>query len=178
VATTAPDTKNLIGSFRDLGIIGTNRYLTGRLTRLAGPLSPITYMRTKNYDEPYQDYDQIGRLVLLRPLTLHLWRSGVPHIYVARSTRLPPMETMALVPGHISLTHAAGILAEAKSLEDVREAFGWKAYDEALRDTRRRIQTLVKEMNAVEEHAGPFRRCFQSSDDRLADWARGQMQSI
>ena len=39
---------------------------------------------TAEYVEPYTDYERTGRLVILRPLALGPWHSGVPHIYVSR----------------------------------------------------------------------------------------------
>src|SRR5262249_13793916 len=59
--------------FRDLGSDGMLLFLQGRLRRLAGPPSPIVYMRTEAYAEPYTDHEGIGRLVFLRPLVLHPW---------------------------------------------------------------------------------------------------------
>jgi hypothetical protein len=72
--------------FRDLGPLAMARFLRGELRRLAGPLSPIIYLRTEEYVEPYTDYERIGRLLFLRPLALGPWHSGVPTIYVARAT--------------------------------------------------------------------------------------------
>src|SRR5437660_291858 len=39
--------------FRDLGPVALARFLRGQLRRLAGPQSPIIYMRTEEYVEPY-----------------------------------------------------------------------------------------------------------------------------
>src|SRR6476660_5579182 len=73
------------GLFRDIGPLALALFLRGKLPRLAGPLSPIVYMRTADYVEPYTDFERTGRLVLLRPLALGPWHSGVPHIYVSRA---------------------------------------------------------------------------------------------
>src|SRR3954469_6225574 len=71
--------------FRDIGPAALALFLRGRLPRLAGPPSPIVYMRTAEYVEPYTDFEQTGRLALLRPLGLRPWHSGLPHVYVARA---------------------------------------------------------------------------------------------
>ena len=51
------------GAIGWLGIFG----LIAIVASLAGPPSPITYMRTEAYVEPYTDHERIGRLVFLRP---------------------------------------------------------------------------------------------------------------
>src|SRR5437660_12278491 len=56
--------------FRDIGPAALALFLRGRLPRLAGPLSPIVYMRTADYVEPYTDFEKTGRLVMLQPLLL------------------------------------------------------------------------------------------------------------
>src|SRR5437764_15080723 len=52
--------------FRDIGPEALALFLRRRLRRLAGPMSPLVYMRTAEYTEPYTDYERTGRLVLLR----------------------------------------------------------------------------------------------------------------
>src|SRR3954453_3119284 len=71
--------------FRDIGPAALALFLRGKLPRLAGPLSPIVYMRTADHVEPYTDYEKTGRLVMLRPLAIGPWHSGVPHIYVSKA---------------------------------------------------------------------------------------------
>src|SRR5262245_43147375 len=93
--------------FRDVGPEATALFLRGQLRRLAGPLSPIIYMRTEDYVEPYVDPERIGRLVFLRPLRLHVWHSGVPSIYVASARHLCDPETVGFVPGEVPLAEAA-----------------------------------------------------------------------
>ena len=58
------------------------RFLRGDLRQLCGPLSPITYLSTANYVEPYTDYGCIGRVMLLAPEQLTPWHSGVDHVYM------------------------------------------------------------------------------------------------
>ena len=50
--------------FRDIGPAALALFLRGRLRRLAGPLSPLVYLRTADYTEPYTDYERTGRLVV------------------------------------------------------------------------------------------------------------------
>src|SRR3954469_18418646 len=59
--------------FRDLGVDATLLFLQGELVRLAGPLSPVIYMRTPDYVEPYTDHEAVGRLIFLRPLGVQPW---------------------------------------------------------------------------------------------------------
>src|SRR6516165_1737012 len=69
--------------FRDLGPAGMSLFLGGALKRLAGPMAPILYLRTSRYAEPYTDYENVGRLAVLRPKAIGPWFSGVPEVYVA-----------------------------------------------------------------------------------------------
>src|SRR5262245_32186813 len=75
--------------FRDIGPVAMEQFLRGGLGRLAGPMTPITYLRTADYREPYTDHARIGRLVVLRPMELHPWHSGLPHIYIADAAQTP-----------------------------------------------------------------------------------------
>ncbi len=161
--------------FRDLGIIGMNLFLNGRLKRLAGPLSPITYMRTKDFQEPYIDYGRIGRLVLLRPFHVHPWHSGMPSVYVAHSSRLPEADAIGLVPGYIEIEHAARVLALAKNVSELREAFGQTEYDDAVAETRNHVRLLIQEMATIEEYAEPLRKNLKSLDPRRSAWAQEVM---
>ena len=152
-----------------------NLFLTNRLVRLAGPLSPITYVRTAEYREPYEDYDRIGRLALLRPLTLKPWHSGINSVYVARGGMMPPPETMGVVPGNVDLASASKILKHVTTVHEMRECFGARLYDDMLAETRVLVQTLLKEMYEVERHAEPLRRCLKSLDRAKVDWVREKM---
>lgn len=164
--------------FRDLGLLGTARFLRGQLRRLAGPLTPITYLRTHSYVEPYTDHEQIGRLVLLRPLLLAPWHSGVPHIYVARANRWPKGATLGFVPGHDSLVEAASWAATMRTTEELREALGGRLYDEAARETLHRLERVMADLEGVEVRAGCLRRAFQSPDRRQRDFARAEMARL
>jgi hypothetical protein len=148
--------------FRDLGVAATACFLRGELRRLAGPLTPITYMRTEAYVEPYTDYEQIGRIIFLRPLLLQPWHSGVPAVYVARATRTADPATIAFVPGHLDLAEVAQLTADMRNTQELREALGGREYDEVVADTLHRLDGLENELKEAERQAEPLRRRLQS----------------
>jgi len=164
--------------FRDLGLAATAFFLRGTLRRLAGPLTPIIYMRTEAYVEPYTDYEGIGRLVFLRPMLLAPWHSGVSNVYVARAIRTADRATVALVPGQVRLADAARLCADLRDIRELREALGCHAYDEAVFDTLNRLEVLMAEQEATEERAGPLRRAFQALDRRSRELAREEMSRL
>lgn len=110
--------------FRDVGPEATARFLRGELPRLAGPLSPITYLRTADYVEPYVDHGAIGRLVCLQPESLHPWHSGLPHVFVAPAHRWGAPHSVAYVPGDLALGEAAARLAGARTTDELAECLG------------------------------------------------------
>src|SRR5262249_42738574 len=152
--------------FRDVGPAAMRCFLQGELRRLAGPLSPITYMRTEEYIEPYTDHESIGRLIFLRPLELHPWHSGVPSVYVARATRTAGPSTVGFVPGHVGLAEASRLARDMKSTLELREALGGRLYDGVVGDTLRRLAELAAELEQTETVAGPLRRALQAADPR------------
>src|SRR5262249_25894472 len=98
--------------FRDIGPAALALFLRGQLRRLAGPTSPLVYMRTAEYVEPYTDHERTGRLILLRPLALHPWHAGTPHVYVAQARPGIDSLTVGFVPGEVSLAEAARLARE------------------------------------------------------------------
>src|SRR5690348_9434294 len=101
--TGAPITRLSAGElspplFRDIGFEAMGRFLRGRLHRLCGPLSPITYLRSADYREPYIDYGRIGRIMLLRPQDVSPWHSGINSVYVASRDTIIDPETMVFIP--------------------------------------------------------------------------------
>src|SRR5262249_40825650 len=121
--------------FRDIGPAALALFLRGRLRRLAGPLSPLVYLRTADYTEPYTDYERTGRLVALRPLLLHPWHAGAPHVYVARAVPGVDATTVGFVPGEVPLAEAARLAHELENVGQLREAFGGRAYDDAVAES-------------------------------------------
>jgi hypothetical protein len=164
--------------FRDIGPVAMARFLRGQLRRLAGPFSPIIYLRTEEYREPYTDFGRIGRLAFLRPLALHPWHSGIASIYVAHADRMAEASLIGFVHGDVPLARAAEQLAEARHTGELREAFGRHEYDDARADTLTRLDRLNAEHEAAERLAEPLRRRLQSCDSREREHARESMQRI
>lgn len=157
--------------FRDIGPEAMSWFLKGRLTRLAGPFSPITYMRTADYREPYADYGKIGRLVFLRPLELTPWHSGVETIYVAPASKMTSPDGMGFVPAEIPLPKAAQMLTDVNGLEEWQEIVGRGHYREAVVETLNRLERLNRELKETESLAEPLRRKLQSHDPALRELA-------
>ena len=162
--------------FRDLGTQATALYLRGQLKRLAGPLSPVTYLRTADYIEPYTDHGLIGRLIFLQPLDMAPWHSGIDPIYVSAGSRRPETwSAVGFVPGHIGLHEAAREAAIMTDRLELREAFGGNEYDDALADTLARIDLLDAALASTDLLADPLRRCLKSPDGDLKARARALM---
>jgi hypothetical protein len=164
--------------FRDLGPAAMVMFLTGELRRLAGPYSPIIYMRTENYQEPYIDYESTGRIIFLRPLMLQPWYSGINSIYVAQAARRAPAETIAFVPGHCALAEIAREAAHMKDGRELREALGGNIYDQAADETVHRLREFAIELAAAEKLAEPLRRRLQSSKNDDRKYARAELARL
>jgi hypothetical protein len=148
--------------FRDIGPVAMSQFLRGSLKRLAGPVTPITYLRTADYQEPYTDYARIGRIALLRPQDFRPWHSGIRHIFIALAARMPDQECLGFIPGHVPLHAAAQILATAQNRWQMREAFGGREYDEVCAETISGLDRLNVECEAAERLALPLRIRFQT----------------
>jgi hypothetical protein len=153
--------------FRDLGPVGMALFVAGGLRRLAGPMAPILYLRSADYTEPYTDYEDIGRLVVLRPRVITPWFSGVPEIYVADASLAPMVECMAYVPTEWATMAGATALSDLPDPKAIREALGGPIHDERLADLCARLVRLNSEREASERLARPVRRVLQSGT--LAD---------
>lgn len=165
--------------FRDIGPEAMELYLKGELTRLAGPLSPITYMRTADYVEPYQDFAAIGRLILLQPLELSPWHSGIAPIFVARSTLMPQVENLAFVPGSLDLKSAEEQLMEVQTAGELRQALGGSDYDAELRDSLERLARLNKRHRETEDAgANVLRMNLKSGQTERRERALERMQTL
>lgn len=148
--------------YRDIGPEAMARFLAGRLDRLAGPMAPILYSRTASYQEPYRDYEPVGRLVFLRPLELRPWFSGVADVYVAPVRCQVSAITVGFLPARVDPSRAEPLLSGVSSLPDLREALGGRLYDEALIETRASLDRLNRELSETEILAEPLRRGLQS----------------
>ena len=140
--------------FRDIGADGMELFLTGKLRRLAGPYAPITYIRSSEYSEPYTDFEQIGRLVILQSRQLGIWHSGVDAIYVAPVDRIGDQDSIGWVPGDAPLATAAQRLQGVATRAELREVLGGGAFDDAIRETRSRLTEINCECGRVEQLAG------------------------
>lgn len=164
--------------FRDIGFEGMLRFLKGDLSRLCGAVSPITYLRTANYCEPYSDFGRTGRLMLLRPLDVAPWHSGLPTIYIAPASVLIDTTSMVFVPPDLPLTKAENLYKEMESAEEFSEAMGRGLHADAMTDTRDRLEQLQQTFQAAELRAAPLRQMFQSPAQRKRDQAREQLHKI
>jgi hypothetical protein len=158
--------------YRDIGPEAMARFLAGRLARLAGPLAPILYSRTSEFQEPYRDYEPVGRLVFLKPHELHPWFSGIAHVYVAPLSSDTGSVTVGFLPADVDPSCAETLLDGAVSLADLRDALGGRAYDEAVLETRVSLDRLNRELAETETLAEPLRRRLQSRERDLAEAAR------
>jgi hypothetical protein len=161
--------------YRDLGPAALRQYLRGTLPRLAGPLTPLLYMRTLDFQEPYTDYENTGRLVFLRPLHVQPWRSGVPGVFVARATRPVDLETVAYVPGAIALETVEPLAREVKDAAELREALGGRDYEVKVEGALHALDGLVEELEAAETRAEPLRRALQSHQRDVRMGAREEL---
>ena len=161
--------------FRDIGPLAMVHFLEGTLRRLAGPYSPITYMRTAAYQEPYVDYEQIGRLIFLRPLELQVWHSGMPHVFVATASRWVTSDSMVFLPGHVGFEKAEKLLGDATNADELKEALGASEYADSLEDTHTRLVRLNDECCKMDELLRPLRLSLQSHDSACSERAREAM---
>jgi hypothetical protein len=164
--------------FRDIGPAALALFLRGRLPRLAGPLSPLVYMRTVDYVEPYTDHERTGRLILLRPLLLHPWHSGVRPVWVARACPGVDAATIGFVPGELPLTTAARMARELTDTCQWREALGARYYEEATAESLLALDRLAAQLAQTEVFAAPLRSRLQSADRRLRQRARTEMERV
>jgi hypothetical protein len=164
--------------FRDIGPAALALFLRGRLRRLAGPMSPLVYMRTAEYAEPYTDHERTGRLVLLRPLLLLPWHAGVPHVHVALARPGIDARTVGFIPGDVSLPKAALLAREVEDVAQLREALGGRRYDEAVVESVLALDRLGEELACSEVRAAPLRRSLQSPDRAECERARAEMDRV
>ncbi len=160
--------------FRDIGPEAMQRFLVGRLRRLCGPVSPITYLRTAEYCEPYVDYGKIGRILLLNPRIVGPWLSGVDCVYIASGKTLVDPSSMVFIPDEIGVVFAAARLSQAKRRDEVAEVIGPAFYRDAIRETYHQLQSLLESQRASEQWLAPLRQRYQSMKpgerERVATW--------
>lgn len=161
--------------FRDVGPIALASFLRGTLTRLAGPYTPLTYLRTWRWREPYVDHARTGRLVVLRPRELGVWHAGVEHVFVARATRAHAADAVGYVPGALTLSEAAAKLDGARTASELREALGGREHDQRCAYDADMLSRLNEGAERAEKFAEPLRRALQSLDAQERRRARDAM---
>lgn len=161
--------------FRDVGPAALALFLRGALPRLSGPLSPIVYMRTADYVEPYTDFERTGRLAVLRPRELGAWHSGVPHIYVSRARPGVDFAAVGFIPGGVTLTEAARLVDGVKDARELREAFGGRVHDDAAAESLAQLDRLAVELARTEATADPLRKRLHSANRDVRERARAEM---
>lgn len=172
--TGAPITRLSAGElcpplFRDIGPEAMGLFLRGHLHRLCGPLSPITYLRTADYLEPYIDYGRIGRIMLLRPREVTPWHAGIDEVYVAsRGTMIDP-DTMVFIPADIPLSVAAEQFAMVTQRRELADAIHPSLYQAMIADTLERLETIERTHRETERLSAPLRKLFQSAQQRDRD---------
>jgi hypothetical protein len=164
--------------FRDIGPAALAVFLRGGLRRLAGPLSPLVYLRSEHYVEPYTDYERTGRLVILRPLRLHPWHAGKGHVFVARARPGVDSATVGLVPGDMPLTDAARLARGVADVGAWREILGGRAYDEMIAESLLGLDRLAAELAETEALAEPLRLRLQSPERGVRERARAETQRV
>lgn len=164
--------------FRDIGPAALALFLRDRLPRLSGPLSPLIYMRTADYVEPYTDYERTGRLLILRPLLLHPWHSGTPSVYVARARSSVDAAMVGFVPGDVPLSEAARRAESLTSICQWRESLGGRCYDEVVAESLYALDQLAAELAASEDLAAPLRDSLQSRDRDVRQRTRDQLERV
>lgn len=161
--------------FRDLGPVGMVNFLEGKLTRLAGPMTPLTYMRDSSYDEPYVDYAEIGRIIFLKPHSIFPWFSGVDHVYVTSSSLVIDTNTLGFLPND----YLRGKDAELKQIKNCMELSDYiQNYHDFMLYKKNQLKNLNLEHTQVEKYAHPLRLLLQTGTSREKENVRKIMSSI
>lgn len=164
--------------FRDVGFEAMSRFLRGGLQRLCGPLSPITYLRDSSYVEPYTDYGQIGRVLLLASQAFSPWHSGVESVYIGPREIRIDYETMVFIPSELPLNIAADQLSGARTVREAVDAIGIRYYQDAKAETIARLDQLQQTYADTERFAAPLRQRFQSRHSGEREDARERMLRV
>lgn len=164
--------------FRDIGMEPMARFLQGQLTQLCGIHSPITYLRSADYREPYVDHGCIGRVMLLRPEVVNPWHSGIETVYIASRTIKIDLQSMIFIPAEISLHEAADRFLEAVCLDEVIEIVGRSEYQSMQRETLSRLNGLIQTHAQSEKAGASLRRKYQSMQQGDREVAANWMSQL
>ena len=164
--------------FRDLGPAATLRLIERRLPRLAGPTSPVTYLRTAGYGEPFVEHGHFGRVLVLPSARAELWHAGIAEVFVAPADAAFEPDAMALVPddgaGGADLGALARAAAAMRDARELHEHLGGAVHDAWQAATAERLREFARELAEVERRLAPLRRGFQACDRalrrRTRDW--------
>lgn len=162
--------------FRDLGPLGMQRYLSGKIRRLAGPMAPILYLRTARYAEPYEDAEEIGRLAILQPQGLKPWHAGYDEVFVASAHLAPDPANMVVVPTAWSFGVEAERLTDLPDADAVREVIGWQVHRDLCEDLLASATCLIAAQEASEQRARPMRQILQTGTPRQREQIRASMR--
>jgi hypothetical protein len=169
------DTEPRPALFRDLGPAATLLLLDDALPRLAGPTSPVTYLRTAHYGEPFVEHGHFGRVAVLPSAAAEVWHAGIAEVFVAAADTAFDPRVMALVPDAGDLAALARDAVAMRDARELREHLGGAAHDAWRADTRQRLRDFTRELADVEARLVPLRRAYQSSRGDPRQRARDRM---
>ena len=163
--------------FRDLGPSATLALLRGRLPRLAGPTSPVTYARTARYVEPYADHEHFGRVVMLAWGAWRPWHSGVAEVYVTDADARFDPTCMSLVRDDIDLARLDTDARSMTKIDELGEALGpthreWSAH------LAHRLEAFAEELARVDAALTPLRAAYQTYSREERSRARDRMERL
>jgi hypothetical protein len=164
--------------FRDLGPAATLQLLDGRLPRLAGPTSPVTYLRTAAYREPFVEHGHFGRVIVLPCAGAAVWHAGIAEAFVTDAEAGVEPGAMALVPDEHDLASLARDAAAMRDTGELREHLGGAVHDDWLAATAERLRAFARELAEVEARLAPLRRAFQALDNERRRRARDRMAAL
>lgn len=162
--------------FRDIGLEAMARFLQGQLTQLCGIHSPITYLRTADYREPYVDHGGIGRIMLLDPQRVTPWHSGIETVYIAPRTTSIDWQSMVFIPAEIPLQQAANRFHDIRCRDHLIETIGQSEYRDLQTDTAARLNHLIQSHVDSEKIASRLRQKFQSMNQHDRELAAKWME--
>jgi hypothetical protein len=161
--------------FRDLGPAATLLLLGDALPRLAGPTSPVMYLRTAHYREPFVDHGHFGRVAVLPSWSAAVWHAGIAEVFVADAGTAFDPRAMALVPDDGDLAALARHAAAMRDAGELREHLGGAAHDTWRAAQAERLRDFARELAEIEARLVPLRRAYQSRDRVRRERARELM---
>lgn len=155
--------ENIPPLVRDVGPVALARFLRGSLHRLAGPRTPLLYLRTPGWKEPYVDHAGTGRLLFLDPHGMDIWSSGTDGVYVAHADQRPKN------PARLVYLPAGTAVPDDAVFADGAADFCGADFGERARDDLAALDALNAACDAVEVVAVPLRLRLQSGDPSMRE---------